>query len=169
MDRAGLRRELEDSERIVLVSAFPYDMTAKHELAGAEIIAYSVFGEEGWEAILRDLRHGLALACQVGKLVLVFDSISALEDEQAEAAEAAFAALSEDERRITFEDVARAHEEEAERSNRMAAFFERLGEFTAAQQQTPDEDITIGEAIERHEQGSEKVRKIVEGEDECEG
>jgi len=161
---------MEAREREVVVGNFPYDMAAKYELAvGVEIVA-NAFGEgarvEGWAAVLRDLRHGMALAAQVGKLVLMFDDIGVLDESAAKAAEAAFAALSEDERTITFEDVTRAYEEEAEEAEREAAFFEGLAEFIAAQEQSPGEDITLGEAVERRDAGAEEVRKIVEGGEE---
>jgi len=138
MDTGRLRRELEASELVVEVSNDPYELTAKYELPnGVEIVAYD-FGLEGdraesWRSVVRDLRHGLALADQVGEMVLVLD----VDEEDAKDAEAAFSSLTEEERKITFEGVGRAHEEEAERAERVAAFFERLAEFTEHRKITP--------------------------------
>src|SRR5215216_3228531 len=163
--------ELEGVAVEVLACSFPYDITAKVELTNGVEIVVGDDGLEGdraetWKRVMRDLRHGLALAVRFGTMELVFDSDAALDEEDKRFAVAAFDALTEEERTITEEDVARAHEEEARRAMRTAAFFGRLGEFTEAQQQHPDENITIGEAAERHKKGREDVRKIVEGDED---
>jgi hypothetical protein len=89
----------------------------------------------------------------------------ALSDDAArEEAQVAMASFPEAELRITWEDVIRFHEEEIEEAERLAAFFERQARFTQAQQRHEGEQITLREAVERQEQGTEEMRRIVEGE-----
>jgi len=45
-----------------------------------------------------------------------------------------------------------------------AGWLAHLATFMEAQQEDPGEDITFGEAVDRHEKGTEDLRRLVEGE-----
>jgi hypothetical protein len=162
-----LMRRLEEDELDVVLSDYPHERTAKYEVrAGVEVVAAGYTSrddEETFEGAIRDLRRGLVLLGRVGKMRLVLEH--ALSDDAArEEAQVAMASFPEAELRITWEDVIRFHKEEIEEAERLAAFFERQARFTQAQQRHEGEQITLREAVERQEQGTEERRRIVEGE-----
>jgi hypothetical protein len=156
-------RALEDTVRDVVLACYPYDATAKYELSpgGAEVIASGSDDDDLTAAFIeaiRQLRHGLALAGLVGKLSLYRDDT--LGPEETGAAERAMASFAEEELAVTWEDAARAYEEEEAAARRARERMEQLKEFMQAQQRDPDEPMTLGEAVERNQEGTERLHRM---------
>ncbi len=65
---------------------------------------------------------------------------------------------------VTFEDhkaIGEHAKADGEFLQRKAEIVEEVGEFIEAQQGSEDEDITLGEAAERHERGTKELRKML--------
>lgn len=160
----------EDREINVIASSFPYDACLRVEIspyACAEVCvsgdAYAEDLQAEWKWMFLYLRHALALCQHPGKMVLVFDDIGT--DVSIDAVQAAFGSLDNEQRTINLEAIALTFEREERAAARAAARLERLAEFARAQRRHEDEEITLYEALERQEKGSEEIRGIVEGEE----
>ena len=116
-----------------------------------------------WRRLFKEMRHALALCFQPGVMVLGSDF---WEMEEWDAAKAAFDSLSEEERRIDFAFIGRALARESKALEKEAKFWMVLHEFHKAQQEHPDEDLSVRDAYERHQKGTEDLRRRVEGEEE---
>jgi hypothetical protein len=82
-----------------------------------------------------------------------------------EAARRAIASFTPEELTITDADIPRAHDKEREKHERAIANAERMIELIEAQKAHEGENLTVGEAIERAQEGEKQMRKIV-GDDE---
>lgn len=127
---------------------------------GVEIVAHGFDDDpaESFREAIRDLRHGLALVGMVGKMRFILDAM--YEEESEEAAKEAMDSFAEEEVTITLSDVTRAHDEEVARLQRERKRFAEMAEFVRAQQGAGDEDLTLGEAIARHEEGTERLQRL---------
>jgi hypothetical protein len=125
MDEQEMREMEEAKLEVILADGFQTE--ARYELAygGAEIIARSYEDDptEAYREVIGNIRHGLALAYQVGHMDIVFDGVDT------DAAERAIASFGSTELAITFADVGRAHEKEVEVNTRAAAFAEGMIEL----------------------------------------
>lgn len=162
----NMLREMEDRELEVDLTDYPYDVTARYEVcAGVEIVARDPNDDadptERFVQAIKDLRHGLALANVVGKMRFILDLTG-----DGAAARRAMDAFTDEDLAITWGTVARAHEEEAERAKQAMEHFQARLEFLRAQQREEGEDITFGEARERHQEGTEQMRRMVEGDED---
>jgi hypothetical protein len=161
-------REMEQHPLEVVLSEWPFQVSARYELGiGVDIIASGMV-EDDYEAAfveaIRDLRHGLALANTVGKMQLGCEQMA---DEAEAGANRAIDSFTEEELSIKWVDVARAHKVEAERTTRFVEHLGRLMEFMEAQKREEDENITLREAEDRAREGTEQMRRMVEeGEEE---
>ena len=158
-------QQLEDVEREVVLTDYPSGAAAKYEIcSGVEVTADDMNDDADLTAryveAVKDLRHGLALAGIVGKMRLVVDDVDA--DHKA-AARRAMVVFREEDLAVTWESVLRAHDEEAERAKRAAEHFQARLEFLQSQQREDGENITLGEARRRHQEGTEQLRRMLEG------
>jgi hypothetical protein len=162
-----LAADAEGRELTIVASDCPHDICARYEpsvLSSCELYATGTDpegGAEEWKRVFLDLRHALALMVQAGTMTIVFDDWGGVDRD---AAKAAWDSLSEEERRIMPEAIEAAFEREVKALEAEARRHERLAEFARAQQQSEGEEITLKEAFARRAQGTERIRKIVEGE-----
>jgi hypothetical protein len=165
------RRDLQELE--VILSVDPYNVTAKHEL-GVSLRAEIVAGvppdgddvedlQVAFVEAIKNLRHGLALAGVLGKMQLYYDSMFSKESE--EAANRAIDTFTEEDLAVTNDAVVAAHREEAEVASRAVQRLEEMVEFTVAQSEE-GENLTLGEARKRQEEGTERLRRIAKGQGE---
>jgi hypothetical protein len=151
-------REMEEA-KLEVILADGFQTEARYELTygGAEFIARSYEDDpaEAYREVIGKIRHGLALAYQVGHMDIVFDVVDT------DAAKRAIASFEPAELAITLADVARAHQKEIEGHTRAVEFAEGMIELIESQKAHEGENLTTGEAIERAIEGEKQMRKIV--------
>jgi hypothetical protein len=150
-------------------------VTAKHEL-GVSLRAEIVAGvppdgddvedlQVAFVEAIKNLRHGLALAGVLGKMQLYYND-SMFSKESEEAANRAIDSFTEEDLAVTKDAVVAAHREEAEVASRVVQRLEEMVEFTVAQKSEEGENLTLGEARKRQEEGTERLRRIAKGQGE---
>jgi hypothetical protein len=154
----------------MLVLKAPLSTKADSDVVIARFVGHPLYCDENdvvedtepkWREAFVGMRHSLALCMRVGRMVIAAHDL--WERDEWGPANRAFDSLSEGERRITFADIRRAFEEENRAQANTAAFWHRLEEWWDAQRNHPDEDLGIGEALERAERRPEELRRMVEG------
>jgi hypothetical protein len=161
----------DDREITVIASSFPYELCAKVEITLFGIAELCVSGdsftedlEAEWKSIFVYLRHALGLCQWPGKMVLVFDDVG--DDVDEDVVNAAFYSLTEEQRTIGLEAIALAFEREERAYGREVERLQRLAEFGRAQQRHEGEQITLDEALERQQKGTEMLQRAVESDEE---
>jgi hypothetical protein len=164
----------EEERRIeVIFGDYPFPATVKHEMSPAvpvEMVAGSVEEDDlivGFLQAFRDLKHGLALAGLTGRIEPVRDVV--MDVGAAKPADQAMASLTEADLRVTDEDVQRAYDRDVQALRVIRARLRKLGEFTDAQRREEGEDLTVFEAILRHQEGTELLERMGAPQDEEEG
>jgi hypothetical protein len=162
---AAMVEAQEDREITVIASSSPYDLCAKVEISLFGISELCVSGdsftedpEAEWKSIFVYMRHALGLCQWPGKMVLVFDDVGNDVDE--DVVNAAFYSLTEEQRTINLGAIALAFHREERAAARQVERLERLAEFGRAQQRHEGEQITLYEALERQEKGTEQLRRM---------
>lgn len=123
------------------------------------------YGSVGmWRMLLTRMRDVLASFMLLGEMRPAWDGSA--EDEGYGEFGQAVDELGERFFKVTPEVAVEAIRRRAREAEAGAQGLAALGEFMQAQQARPDEDITLGEAKRRQEEGVEEVRGIVERGDE---
>jgi hypothetical protein len=119
--------------------------------------------EELVREVLEGMRLALARCFLFGKMR---PGTSGMLDEQTDRAlDKVLAEKDEEYFLITLRLTQTALQEQANRDEAFMGFLNHMGELMESQQASPDENITIGEALDRQEKGAEQVRKIVDGDE----
>lgn len=168
---AAMIEAQQEREITVIASSFPYELCAKVEISLFGISELCVSGdsftedpEAEWKSIFVYMRHALGLCQWPGKMVVVFDDIGT--DVDQDVVNAAFRSLSEEQRTINLEAIALAFEREERAYGREVERLQRLAEFERAQKAHDAEQLTLREAFERQEKGTQELRRAVEGDEE---
>jgi hypothetical protein len=119
-----------------------------------------------WKMLLTQMRDMLARCLMFGRMHPMWRGSE--EEEGYKEFNQAAAELGEDFFNTTPGTAVAALRERAREDENTRAFWEGLGRFMEAQQERPDENITLGDAVERHKERTDEVRKIVEGEEAAE-
>jgi hypothetical protein len=109
--------------------------------------------------VIDQMRLALARCWIFGRVDLMGDDLGT---EDWQVVEKVRDALPEGYLEITPALTAEACLRQKERDAATGAWLEALGDFMKAQQERPDENITLGDAVERQKKGSEEVRKIID-------
>jgi hypothetical protein len=157
-------RELE----IYYLSDRPHKATAKYELSPGRInIVTSAYDEddhtEAFIEAFTNIRHALALAGIVGRMRFCPFPLEVVEEEKETAARRAIELFTKAELlTITQDDLKRAPIEEAEYLRWQEEWIRYVEEFVDAQRREEGERISIDEAWSRREEGTSKLRRIVD-------
>ena len=124
---------------------------------------------EMWKMLLTQMRDLLARCFLSGEIRISVGLASGIEEVEGEAEKNLDAAITElgDEHfliPVTPEHTIAALTSRKEDNERVQQVLETLLGFMQAQEEYEGEDIGIGEAVERGKRGTEKIRRIVEGE-----
>jgi hypothetical protein len=149
--------------------ALARDMMGGYQVCVTDILPFdnvsvSARSEEGYADAITQVHKGLAYMGLWG--VLYFFVVGFDAEDRAEA-QAAIAALTDEEETVTPEDTERVRREIAEDDKRINRGLEKLIEFMQAQAGNDEEEhsITVEEALRRAKEGNEQIRRIVEGEE----
>jgi hypothetical protein len=160
-------RELE----IFYLSDRPHQATANYELSPGRItMDTSAYNEDDYtEAFVEafmNIRHALALAGIVGRMRFYPSPLVVVDEEVETVARRAIALFTKAELlTITQDDLKRAPIEEAEYLRWQEERIRYVEEFVDAQRREEGERISINEAWRRREEGTAKLRRIVDPDD----
>jgi hypothetical protein len=147
-------QELIDRQRALWEDQQEHPMSAEEKKKFRELVR---------EAI-ENLRLALGRCMIFGKMVLVNEGT--LEDEEFAIVEEVWDSFPGEFFEITLSVTCEALTKNAESERRMTEGLDNLLAFMKAQQSTEDgSDITLEEAVYRHDEGTARLRKIIEGEE----
>lgn len=130
------------------------------EIKDAEVVT-EVIDEAVVRELIDGIRFALARCCIFGKIELVNDGF--VGDRDWKVVEKVRDELPAEYFEITPALFVEACSRQEEKDAALGAFLEQVGELLKSQQQHEDEDVTVGEALDRQKKGSEEIRRIIEG------